>query len=599
MYNNLRINMMTPYRILFSCLLFITLACGKDAHEQHPGEHQMEPKNESITQDVYYCSMHPDVQQAMPGNCPICGMDLVIKPSDEPQTEDDHEGSHDHDENNHDPDSQSSNAQLSREDRVFLASHNVRNLELETDVVKASLFELDFKLPGRVELDPRRSVRMSSYVEGRLDELFINFEGAYVDKGDIVATIYSPEMINAQQELITLSNSIPVREGLIRSSMVKLQRLGMSDEDIEAIKSTGVIMETIPLRAPSSGYVHGLKVLPEQYMQRGESLFLINDHRQLWLVVEAYEYQLPYLKVGQQISWEFTQHNSNSFLNNSHDEVLSGSIEYISPELSTATQTAAVRLTLDNLSANVRPNQLLVGHLQVPFDDAQVLTIPYSAIMWTGEKSFVYVSKEMDSGSYYELREVVTGPHTDGQVVIFKGLSEGERVVSQGTFMVDAAAQLSNKPSMIQNNDLATRFIDTLDVKELVDEYLELKNYLVIGELTKAVDSGNSFLGLVNKNLDMAELNEVSKTDLASLHTSLQLLAEASDLTGIRTYFVDVSNALVHLAKQYPLKNTRYIQFCPMANAGDGAYWLSEESEIRNPYYGDMMLRCGETIEQL
>ena len=152
---------------------------------------------------------------------------------------------------------------------------------------------------------------------------------------------------------------------------------------------------------------------------------------------------------------------------------------------------------------------------------------------------------------------------------------------------------------MIQNNDLATRFIDTLDVKELVDEYLELKNYLVIGELTKAVDSGNSFLGLVNKNLDMAELNEVSKIDLASLHTSLQLLAEASDLTGIRTYFVDVSNALVHLAKQYPLKNTRYIQFCPMANAGDGAYWLSEESEIRNPYYGDMMLRCGETIEQL
>ncbi len=594
----MKLNMKTS--ILFYCLLFITLACGETNHEQHPANHEMESREESVTQSIYYCSMHPDVQQNEPGSCPICGMDLVLKPTESnSKSMDNHSNEHKHSGEIEGDDSHSSNYNRATENSIFLASQKSRDLQLETDVVKLTSVELDFKLPGRVELDPRTSVRMSSYVEGRIDELLVNYAGAYVQTGDIVATIYSPEMINAQQELITLSDSTPLREGLLNSSRVKLQRLGMSDDDIKKVQSTGKIMDTIPLRAPSSGYVHELKVLPEQYMQRGESLFLINDHRQLWLVVEAYEHQLPYLKVGQKISWQLAQNTLSRHSSNGTYKPLTGTIEYISPEITMDTQTASVRLTIENASSNLRPNQLLSGHLLVPFSEKKQLTVPYSSVLWTGEKSFVYVNKEMDSGSFNELRQVILGPKTKDSIVILDGLNEGERVVSKGTFIVDAAAQLSNKPSMVQNQQFQYTTINSLDIDSLVNIYVELKNSLVVAEITQSTTYSKSMLTFIEEALKISSLKEYSRVLLEQLSNQVRLFSTASTIKDFRGYFIDLSTTMVELTKQYSLSDVRYVQFCPMANAGNGAYWISEDAEIRNPYYGDMMLRCGETIEEL
>ena len=275
------------YRIY---LLFITLvilqACGK-ADSSSPNDLKEKPDTElhddSQSAEIYYCSMHPEVRQTEPGgDCPICGMDLIL-----------------------DKNSTSDNAQatLGKSNSLQIGRYVSESMNLQTAEVKSGLVNIEIQLPGKIELDPTKSVRMSTYIAGRIDQLFVNFEGAYVEKGQVVATLYSPQMITAQQEYLTLIENNPSRVNLIESALTKLKRLGFSIEDISNIEQTNKPTIHIELRAPASGYIHGLRVLPEQYVTQGEALFSINDHRKVWLVLDAYEHQLPYLQVGQEIEW--------------------------------------------------------------------------------------------------------------------------------------------------------------------------------------------------------------------------------------------------------------------------------------------------------
>ena len=171
---------------------------------------------DSESTEAYYCSMHPEVRQSEPGNYPICGMDLIL---DQNTTTD------------------SVQTTLGNTNSLYLSRSVNNNLGLQTIQVESGLVNLEIQLPGRIELDPTKSVRMSTYIAGRIDQLFVNFEGALVEKGQVVAKLYSPQMITAQQEFLTLIENNPSRVKLIESAQTKLERLGFSNEDISKNKT--------------------------------------------------------------------------------------------------------------------------------------------------------------------------------------------------------------------------------------------------------------------------------------------------------------------------------------------------------------------------
>lgn len=585
------------YLLFFFLLIF--QACGKtDAPlpNNTKENHDAELHDHSESTETYYCSMHPEVRQTEPGNCPICGMDLILDQSTA---------------------TDSAQTALGYTNSLHLSRSVNENLGLQTVQVESGLVNLEIQLPGKIELDPTKSVRMSTYIAGRIEQLLVNFEGAYVKKGQVVATLYSPQMITAQQEFLTLIENNPSRVNLIESAQTKLERLGFSQEDISKIKQIKRPMINIELRAPASGYVHGLNVLPEQYINQGEALFSINDHRKVWLVLDAYEHQLPYLQTGQEIQWKLF-HKAHA---NSNGAVMGGLIEYIDPQLDPKLFTAKVRITLENKDLKLRPNQLLSGNLVVPYNSSEVMYIPKSAVLWTGERSFVYLVVETDAGSFYELRPIYLGPEIGEIVVVQSGLNKGDLIVGTGTFVIDAASQLKGLENMAQHShsDASTennihaemgmsthtstnsstfypKIPQSAEIDSSLALYLEIKDGLIAGDFN-AIKGKMINLSTMIKNWG-SELTEDNST-LELLSQTVQTLAGSSDVTTSRTSFVAFSRLYIDFIKGLDRDDVLFVQFCPMADEGRGAYWLSRENEIKNPYYGATMLRCGETIERI
>lgn len=588
------------YRIYLLFIALVTLqACGK-VDSSSPNDLKEKPDTElhddPQSAEIYYCSMHPEVRQTEPGDCPICGMDLIL---DKNSTFD------------------IAQATSGKSNSLEIGRYVTESMNLQTVEVKSGLVNIEIQLPGKIELDPTKSVRMSTYIAGRIDQLFVNFEGAYVEKGQVVATLYSPQMITAQQEYLTLIENNPSRVNLIESALTKLLRLGFSEEDISNIEQTNTPTIHIELRAPAGGYIHGLRVLPEQYVTQGEALFSINDHRKVWLVLDAYEHQLPYLQVGQEIEWNLLHKVQPNHIG----VPIKGLIEYIDPQLDPKLFTAKVRITLENANEELRPNQLLSGNLMVPYSLSEVLHIPKSALLWTGEHSFVYVVVETDTGSLYELRSIHVGPETIDGVIVHSGLNEGDVVVSAGTFVIDAASQLQGLASMAQhtltntstkkNTDTKLRISDqnspasikntleaplSAEIDSSLALYLSIKNSLIEGEFDAITEKIDQLSKLINSWV--SDATENSHTFMF-LSQAVQSLAGSTDIITSRINFVAFSRIYIDFIKTFNNDEKLFVQFCPMANEGKGAYWLSQEEQIKNPYYGAMMLRCGEIIEQI
>ena len=296
-------------------------------------------------------------------------------------------------------------------------------------------------------------------------------------------------------------------------------------------------------------------------------------------------------------------------------------IEYIDPQLDPKLFTAKVRITLENANEELRPNQLLSGNLVVPYSLSEVLHIPKSALLWTGEHSFVYVVVETDTGSLYELRSIHVGPETIDGVIVHSGLNEGDVVVSAGTFVIDAASQLQGLASMAQHSlpDASTKkyvnsklsisnqnspvsIINTFEaplsaeIDSSLALYLSIKNGLIEGEF----DAITEKIGQLSKLINSWESDTTENGSMIILLSqTVQSLAGSTDIITSRINFVAFSGIYIDFIKTFNNDEELFVQFCPMANEGKGAYWLSQEEQIKNPYYGAMMLRCGEMIERI
>ena len=312
--------------------------------------------------------------------------------------------------------------------------------------VKAAIKPLHrvIRTVGRIEYDERKLATANTKIEGWIEKLHVDYTGRYVQKGEPLAEIYSPELVATQQEFLNIlrwagqSQSVKdertamllVKDAqtLLDAAKERLRLWDISDEQIKKIETTGKPIRTLTIYSPVSGYVlqkmavQGMRVMP------GEKLFDVVDLSSVWIVADIYEYELPLIKLGQTARIGLSYFPGKEF---------SSQVDYIYPALSSETRTAKVRFTIPNPGGELKPQ--MFTNVEIKINLGNRLAVPSEAVIDTGVRQIVYVDK---GEGYFEPREVTTGLKVDELVEVTGGIKAGEKVASSANFLIDSEAQL-------------------------------------------------------------------------------------------------------------------------------------------------------------
>ncbi|MFN4761715.1 efflux RND transporter periplasmic adaptor subunit [Gillisia sp. Q332] len=540
----------------------------------------------SSDDQIWTCSMHPQIRQNEPGSCPICGMDLI-------PLETNGDGG--------DP-------------SIYQMSENAMKLaNIQTMVVGRGEASREMRLNGKVQVDERASYSQSTHIPGRIEQLAINFTGEKVNRGQTLATVYSPELVTAQEELLQAAAIKASQPELFEAAKTKLRNWKIGDAQIEQILSGGKAIQRFSIRADVNGIVTKKMVDLGDYVERGMPIYEISDLTQVWVLFDLYEGQVAWVKEGSKV--EFT-------INSFPGETFEGTISFVDPLLDSQTRVATARVELNNKDGRLKPGMFASGLVKNVLEggQAQELIIPKSAVLWTGKRSIVYVKTDVSGKAGFRLREITLGPSLGDSYIVQEGLEAGEEIVSNGAFTVDAAVQLSGGKSMMNPEDGKTSTghdhgqmqqealikVDVNDkvknvLNKLVDNYLRLKEALVKDDYSQARKDAQAF----EKSIGAVDgFNKEAKIVWESYEKELKadagIISGAAKIETMRERFDELSTTMIGLVKTFDITNgSLYVQHCPMADNDKGADWLSRSKEIQNPYYGASMLRCGEVTETL
>lgn len=542
----------------------------------------------------FTCSMHPQIRQSESGQCPICGMDLV------PITETAGNG---------DPMS------------LEMTEAAMKLASIQTTIISKERSVGEIKLSGKVAVDERNVFNQSAHFPGRIEKLYIKFEGENVRRGRRIASIYSPELITAQEELLEAYKSRENNEALWNASRNKLRLWKLPDSFIDEVVNSGQIKTEIDLLAEHSGYVTTLNVSEGDHLKEGSILFQVANLNNLWILFDAYETDLPMVQINDQVHFTVPSLPGEHF---------HGKVTYIDPVINPRTRTVSVRAELKNENGQLKPEMFTEGIIVIKGSSDQEILIPRSSVLWTGSRSIVYVKEVNTSTPSFQMREIELGQRSGDSYVVKSGLSEGEEVVINGVFSVDAASQLQGKPSMMntsggkvstghqhgetsqmssesmesasgqdQEKQIPAEFKEQL--KEAYLSYLKVKDALIQsnGEETSRASGG------VVKSLSSVQMSLVKGEDHMKWMEYLGIMEEASkriegssDVEDQRAAFSTLTSVMVSAVKYFGLDGEKvYYQYCPMAFNNKGDFWLSDSEKVLNPYFGDKMLRCGEVVE--
>ena len=366
---------------------------------------------------VWTCSMHPQIRKDEPGDCPICGMDLIPLIN--------------------------SNAEID-DQAIEMSESAIKLAEVQTSMVSIGTASKEIQLYGKIQVDERLKQSQTAHVPGRIEKLMINVTGEQVRKGQRIATIYSPELVTAQKELVEALSLKDKYPALVEAAREKLRNWKLSEEQISNIEKLGEVTSNFDIFANTSGIVVDRKVNEGDYISKGAVLFEVADLSKVWGVFDAYESDLPWISINQKV--EFTTQSVPG-------KTFTGKITFIDPIIDPTTRIAGVRVELNNSDRQLKPEMFINGtiHSTLKGSGGQ-LTIPQSAVLWTGTRSVVYVKIPDAEHAAFKMREITLGAAMQNTYVVLDGLSEGEEIVTNGTFSVDAAAQLAGKTSMMNQS---------------------------------------------------------------------------------------------------------------------------------------------------
>lgn len=548
------------------------------------------------------CAMHPQI--ILPSNdqkCPICFMDLILL------EEDGQSGL------------QPNELSLSEEASALA--------DVGTSLVQRRFVSRRVPLVGKVSVDETRLREITSRFGGRLDRVYVSTTGAQVKRGMKLAEIYSPEIYGARAELETALQALadagdgPSAAGarrLVASARKKLRLLGLDESQISDTSND----DHMTVAAPFDGVVLRRFATEGQYVKTGSVLYSMADLSSVWIILEAYERDLLWLRTGQTVDFS-TRSNPGA--------VFSGEILFMDPVLNEKTRTVEVRIQVENPDGLLKPGMLVSAEVDAVLDDSgqpvesfQVanapLVIPSSAPLLTGKRAVVYVKLPDREQPVYQGRTVVLGPRAGDFYLINSGLHEGEEVVTRGAFKIDSALQILARPSMMmgpsgtdspverseESPELEIPEEFRKDLASLLESYLVLQKYLAEDDNTGssaavlAVSEALNQAQTHSSHLPVAAVMQWDKI-FSPMQSAIQSMSRSTDLASRRVPFEPLSDNLWMALERFGTTESQVVRRfnCPMAFDNAGADWIQLGKTTNNPYYGDMMLRCGSEVATL
>ncbi|MBX3270587.1 MAG: efflux RND transporter periplasmic adaptor subunit [Sandaracinaceae bacterium] len=545
------------------------------AHEAH---------GEAAPARNYTCSMHPQVRQTEPGTCPLCGMDLV--PVGEGAGE-------------------ASEARVVLDERAR-AIAGVRT----TRVRRLSASGATVRLLGRVDYDETTFAAVTAWIGGRIDRLHVDATGVEVRRGQVVATLYSPEVLAAHQDLLTARRQLERLAGGselsrtaasagLEAARQRLRLLGIPDGELARMERAERPDRQVSIRSPFAGTVIERVATEGAYVETGATLYRVADLTRLWAQLDAYESDLAHLEVGQTVELGVEALPG---------ETLEGRVAFVDPVIDARRRTARVRIALSNPDRRLRPGMFVEASVRGPEGGgAQPLVVPASAPLFTGRRSIVYVEVPGAERPTYEPRVVRLGPRAGDVYPVVAGLSEGERVVSEGAFTLDADLQIRGGPSMMTRADDRER--GPLDdairtpagwdagLAPIVDAYLAMQERLAADDEAGAREATGALLDALAAFRPDAPADALRAWEPIARHLAMhaRLARDAASIEAMRAQFEHVSEQIALLLRTFgnPTARPLALAFCPMAFDNRGAEWVQAREVVDNAYFGSAMRTCG------
>ena len=393
---------------LFSGLGLGWILFGTNANSDH--DHETAIENSNL---LWTCSMHPHIRLKQAGQCPVCGMDLIPLAGEESEE----------------------NPMAIKMSPTAMQLANV-----QTSIITKQQAIKEVRLNGKVKADERYVFSQTSHITGRIEKLLVNYTGEYIRKGQVLAHIYSPELVSAQEELFEAYKVRESQSNLYKATRSKLKNWKLTEEQIDGIIKSGSIREDFPILSDLTGVVLTKRVNLGDHIKEGSSLFEVANLSKVWVLFDVYETDMVWVKLGDQIEFSIQSIPGEKF---------EGKINFIDPVINPKTRVVNARVLMNNPDLRLKPEMFVQGILKSQLEDKdESIVIPKSAVMWTGERSVVYIKPE-HAGNSFMMKEVLLGPSLGKSYIILDGLEEGDEIATNGTFSIDAAAQLAGKPSMM------------------------------------------------------------------------------------------------------------------------------------------------------
>lgn len=460
---------------LFAVGLVALSACGKDGAE--PGSGGAKGSSAPKKKTIWTCSMHPQIRMQQPGKCPICDMPLISADSDQ-------SGEH------------------GGVPHLNFSEHALAMASVETALVEHRELKKELRAFGMIQFNEQGLATITSRVNGYVERLFVDYSGIEVKKGDHLVEIYSPELVVAQKELLLAVSG--GQDSLIESVKIKLRRLDITDAQIDEIIRARKPTERMTIYSPSAGTVYEKMIVERSSVSAGDALYRIANLDSVWVYLDIYEYELPWVRPGQNVTITAEAFPGESF---------TGLVTFIEPLLNEKTRTIKVRVNISNRDHKLKPGMFVSTLIEVPVTEggtagatglegkydcpmhpdivrdepgacpvcgmqlvlivaqphtateiasqnegtspsmtSMTLAVPITAVLDSGLRKLVYVER---SKGRFEPIEVEVGPKAGAYYPVFSGLAHGDRVAMRGNFLLDSQFQVSGLPSLLYKDGLS------------------------------------------------------------------------------------------------------------------------------------------------
>ena len=367
----------------------------------------------------WYDPMHPAYKSDKPGIAPDCGMTLV------PKYADDQNGM---------ANMPSGTVTISAEKQQLIG---VRTMKVERRALTRTV-----RTTAQLAADETKIAHVHVKVTGFIDKVFVDYVGHLVKKGEPLFTIYSPDLVATQEEYLIskrgekyLGNTpyTEVSDGansLLKASRDRLKLWDITDEQIRKLDETGEVSKTITFYSPITGFVTDRKAFPQVAITPDTELYTVSDLSTIWANADIYEYEAPYVHVGQRATMQLGYYPGRTW---------TGTISHIHPMVDPQTRTIKVRIEFPNPNFELKPDMFADVQLNINYGDN--LVVPKEAVLDSGTEQIVFVAHD---GGRFEPRRITTGPQMDGQVVVLSGLKPGETIVTSGNFLIDSESRMKS-----------------------------------------------------------------------------------------------------------------------------------------------------------